>query len=257
MPTRLIREGILESQRVNRLSEEEENFYRRLMSRVDDYGRYEANTSLLRAHLYPLKLDAKNEAKIAELLNATVRARLVFTYLSDGKVFLQLLEFRQQTRSESKYPCPDAKQLKTFVNTPFCPADAKQPLTGVHLVGGVDVVGGVCGVVVVDGAEAAQPTTTTVARKERKPTSVESVISYGASLGVSEEECRRFFEYNLARRWRVPAGEKPDWQALLGRWRECIVEPLSPLGKKRFGGATEPFDPAKPNAHTGGLAVVN
>ncbi len=40
MPNRVIREGILNSQRVNKLTEPAELFYRRLMSVVDDFGRF-------------------------------------------------------------------------------------------------------------------------------------------------------------------------------------------------------------------------
>ncbi len=48
MPNRILREGILTSERVNLLSWEAEVFYRRLMSVVDDYGRFHAHPALLR-----------------------------------------------------------------------------------------------------------------------------------------------------------------------------------------------------------------
>ncbi len=47
MPVRLIRPGILSSLRVNRLTEGQEVFYRRLLSVVDDFGRYDAVPALL------------------------------------------------------------------------------------------------------------------------------------------------------------------------------------------------------------------
>ena len=43
MPNRILRDGILMSPRVNVLSSEAELFYRRLMSVVDDYGRFSAH----------------------------------------------------------------------------------------------------------------------------------------------------------------------------------------------------------------------
>ena len=44
MPNRILRDTILRSERVARLSPTAELFYRRLMSVADDYGRYYANT---------------------------------------------------------------------------------------------------------------------------------------------------------------------------------------------------------------------
>ena len=48
MPNRILREGILTSERIERLDWAEEVFYRRVMSVVDDYGRYYARPALLR-----------------------------------------------------------------------------------------------------------------------------------------------------------------------------------------------------------------
>ena len=49
MPNRILREGILSSERVDALSEGAEILYRRLMSVVDDYGRYFAHPTLIRS----------------------------------------------------------------------------------------------------------------------------------------------------------------------------------------------------------------
>ena len=57
MPNRIIREGILTSDRVEQLDPPAEVFYRRLMSKVDDHGLYDARPSILRASLYPLRID--------------------------------------------------------------------------------------------------------------------------------------------------------------------------------------------------------
>lgn len=118
MPNRILREGILSSERVALLSWQEEVFYRRLMSVVDDYGRYHANPKLLRAALYPLLIDKVSDADIGKWLTNCVTAALVSVYPApDGKRYLQLLDFRQQARADkSKYPAPDGE----------CAADAQQ-----------------------------------------------------------------------------------------------------------------------------------
>lgn len=106
MPNRIIREAIINSLAVNQLSDEEEVFFRRLLSIVDDYGRAEAHPALLRAHLYALKLEAKPESKITAYLRACEQHGLVILYAIEGKAFLQVQKFGQQVRSKSKYPPP-------------------------------------------------------------------------------------------------------------------------------------------------------
>ena len=108
MPNRIIREGILTSERVDSLSSwAAEVFYRRLQNVVDDFGRYYANPSLLRAACYPLKLDKVSNADIEKWLADCAGAALVSTYEADGKRYLVLHDFRQQVRAhESKYPNP-------------------------------------------------------------------------------------------------------------------------------------------------------
>lgn len=106
MPNRILREGILTSERVATLNWQEEVFYRRLMSVVDDFGRYHANPKLLRAACYPLLIDKVSDADIGKWLTSCVTAALVSVYPApDGKRYLQLLDFRQQARADkSKFP---------------------------------------------------------------------------------------------------------------------------------------------------------
>lgn len=112
MPNRILREGILTSERVNKLSWPAEVFYRRLMSAVDDFGRYWAKEELLRAGLYPLLLDRVGNPDIAKWLAECADAGLVRTYTVEGKLYLQLLDFRQQVRAaRSKFPEPSSASL--------------------------------------------------------------------------------------------------------------------------------------------------
>ncbi len=104
MPTRILRDGIITSQRVNRLSERSELFFRRLMSVVDDYGRFYAHQAILRAHCYPLRLDKVSEADAAEMLKECVEVGLIRKY--DKGTYLEIDKFKQRTRSKSKFPDP-------------------------------------------------------------------------------------------------------------------------------------------------------
>jgi hypothetical protein len=139
MPNRIVREGILTSEAVNGLNWAEEVFYRRLLSVVDDFGRYYATPKLLRAACYPLHIDKVSDSDIGKWLSACETAALVRVYpASDGKRYLEVQNFKQQQRAkESKFPSPDERLLST------CIAGAQQTLADAHL--GVFGVGDVFG----------------------------------------------------------------------------------------------------------------
>lgn len=107
MPVRILREGILTSERVDLLSAHAEVFYRRLMSVVDDFGRFSANPKLLRASCFPLRLDTVSDADVTAWLQDCIKAGLVAAYEVNGKHYLELEDFRQQVRAKaSKFPDP-------------------------------------------------------------------------------------------------------------------------------------------------------
>jgi hypothetical protein len=107
MPDRIIRADILTSESVDQLSWPGEIFYRRLMSVADDFGRYEGRPSVLRAALYPLKLDKVSEPDVVKWLSECSKAGLVRKYTVDGKEYIEISKFRQRLRAmKSKYPAP-------------------------------------------------------------------------------------------------------------------------------------------------------
>jgi len=108
MPNRIIRDGILTSKPVNELSEGAELFYRRLMSVVDDFGRFHADLTILRTQVYPLKPDTYPESTVAAFLAECQRAELILVYETGRSRFLEMLNFRQRTRAQgSKFPSSD------------------------------------------------------------------------------------------------------------------------------------------------------
>lgn len=168
MPSRIVREGILTSERVNALSPNAELFYRRLMSVVDDFGRYTANLTLLRASCYPLKLDSVKEDSISKHLAECVGARLIVLYTVADKAFLELQDFRQQVRAkDSKYPAPGDHMQNT------CAADDSHLITGVHLDG------------VVDEDEGGNRAALTLSSPPSDPPFIEITLNTGAGFPVS------------------------------------------------------------------------
>ncbi len=108
MPNRILRDGIIESERVNQLSPGAELFYRRLMSKADDFGRFHANLNLLLAACYPLQLDRVSLTNVREWLTECGESpSLVREYSVDGKNYIEINNFGQRTRSvQSKFPDP-------------------------------------------------------------------------------------------------------------------------------------------------------
>jgi hypothetical protein len=121
----------LASERVERLTWEQEVFYRRLMSKVDDHGLYDARLSILRTSLYPLRVDRVQESEIKLWLEACETARLLQTYEVNGQPYLRMLDTGWDKRSKPKYPFPVENSRLNF------PTDVS-PVVGV-VVGVVDV----------------------------------------------------------------------------------------------------------------------
>jgi hypothetical protein len=115
MPNRIVREGILTSDRVNALSVGAEVFYRRLLSVVDDYGRFDGRIVMLKVSCFPLRVDVVREADCSRWIAECEKAGLIVLYAVDGKRYLEVQDFRQAVRAkQSKYPPPpDATHMRS------------------------------------------------------------------------------------------------------------------------------------------------
>jgi hypothetical protein len=107
MPDRIVRAGILSSEKVCSLSWPAEVFYRRLFSVVDDFGRYDGRLTILRTALYPLQIDKVSDLDVGKWRLETAKAGLVRVYAIDGKEYVEVLNFGQRLRAaKSKWPSP-------------------------------------------------------------------------------------------------------------------------------------------------------
>ncbi len=107
MPDRIVRVGILTSDPVNSLTWAGEVFYRRLFNIADDFGRYDARPTILRAMLYPTKIDRVSDADVSKWLAECAEAGLVSVYQVSAKPFLEIQKFGQKIRAtKSKWPSP-------------------------------------------------------------------------------------------------------------------------------------------------------
>ena len=107
MPQRFLRPGITTSSKWNSLDWFDQSFYIRLLTLVDDAGRYDARPEILRAYCFPLRDDVTRQETAAA--GSRLRAAgLLEIYNVDGKEFLQLTNWQERMRNKSKWPEPTA-----------------------------------------------------------------------------------------------------------------------------------------------------
>jgi hypothetical protein len=117
MPQRLLRPGIRQSKRWSRVGYLEQTLYIRLLTLVDDYGRYEADPELIRSEAFPYGDPSGNAIPVPTIdsgLLSLVRNDLIFLYETDAKRYLQLTRWKERVRSDSKFPDPSNCVLLTF-----------------------------------------------------------------------------------------------------------------------------------------------
>ena len=127
MPSRIVREGIVSSPRVNSLSLGAEVLYRRLMSVADDYGRFFGSIMTIRVSCFPTNPERFREREIEKWLDELLRGEkpLVKTYSCSGLAYLELQDFHQQQRGKSKFPPPP-----WFISQQDREESAKQEISG-------------------------------------------------------------------------------------------------------------------------------
>lgn len=123
MPQRFLRPGITTSDAWNLCSWKAQSLYIRLITLVDDYGRYDGRIAIIHGHCFPLRIDIKPQ-ETAELVSELSKNGLVCLYEIDGKDFLQMLKWHERTRGESKYPKPIEGQILRN-NAESCDPQAK------------------------------------------------------------------------------------------------------------------------------------
>lgn len=109
MPDRMLRERICTSYEVEALSWAEEVLFTRLITKLDDYGRFHGDPAIVRAAVFPLRLDRVSEKDVAAMLESLHRVRLIRVYRAEGKQYLQSPTWGKHQRiraQKSKFPAP-------------------------------------------------------------------------------------------------------------------------------------------------------
>lgn len=229
MPDRILRAGILDSDRIDQLDAASEVFYRRLMSIVDDHGLFDARPSLLRSKCYPVRKSVR-ETDISHWMAACQKAGLIALYTHDGKPFGKMLDTKWKVRSEPKFPLP------TVAN------NCLQPPTNAPVVVVVDVS--------VDGVDASPPAPPPASDSQGKRLAKDWALpddwkawalTERPGLDVATESAK-FADY-----WHAKAGKdarKSDW---LATWRNWVRNARS---------ASNCAQPSAPATNPGGISPV-
>lgn len=106
MPSRILREGLIDSDAIGQVSMGAELLFVRLILLADDFGRYDGRVSVICRRAF-VNRRAYDDAMTAEWLHELADARLVGLYYINGRPYLQILNFKQRTRQKvSKFPDP-------------------------------------------------------------------------------------------------------------------------------------------------------
>jgi hypothetical protein len=112
MPSRYIREGWLDSDRIRALGEPAEVMLLRLILVLDDYATFDGRLSVVQRRCWPAGddepgLPAPTTAEIEKRLQILEAKSLIFRYTVEGKPYIFVPNFQQRTRAKKpKYPLP-------------------------------------------------------------------------------------------------------------------------------------------------------
>lgn len=119
MPNRVLRDGLLTSEKINHCSDSAQMLFVRIMLIVDDYGRFHGIPELIKSACYPF--DSKLLSDVSKLLSELITNDLIMLYEVDNKKYMMIKNFNQRLRQmKIKYPAPtdDSKPLSIVSNPP-------------------------------------------------------------------------------------------------------------------------------------------
>lgn len=131
MPNRIIKESICTSKGLSECSIFAEDLYKRLIVYADDYGRFNADTEIMLARLYPREIQYFTEDDIIEALIELAGIGKIAFYTAQPKkeVYGCLPNWKEHQRvrdSKSKCPDPDDTTVNDWYLRRFISIDMKE-----------------------------------------------------------------------------------------------------------------------------------
>lgn len=217
MPNRIIREGWLESGRIDSLDAPAERFFLRLCLKADDFGRFHAAPQLLKSLLFPLKEDIRN-TDMSRCLAACEKAGLFHCYEVAGKRYLEINNFDQRLRAKvSKFPPWQAHDGQT--------SDMRRLDSEAE-------------------AEAEERRRREVEAEEKKrrkarAQSIEEVQAFCKSEGLPDSDARYFWLKCQENGWKNGGQQILDWKMTIQKWKAGGYLPSQKGGANGHGRRTE------------------
>lgn len=114
MPQRFLKPGITNSERWNSISWSAQSLFIRLLTIVDDYGRYDGRSPVIHGQCFSLynAINPERPVKLQEtdkMLQEIAATHLVDIYVSEGKTVLQITQWTERLREGVKEKWPARK----------------------------------------------------------------------------------------------------------------------------------------------------
>lgn len=199
MPNRILRD-FTASAKIKQISIHAERFFTRLIMKVDDYGVFPANTSLLKASLYPLLLDSIRESDITRWITECAntndangkKSGLILIYEIAGERYIMIQDFKQRLdKAKSKYPLPPLNNDSVEVDNEF-PPETKRNET--------------------------KQKQETKANRGFTPPALPDLVLYMISIGGTEDDGSAMFRYYTSNGWKVGKNKMVNWQTSAETW---------------------------------------
>lgn len=130
MPNRIIKESINESRGLTDCAFVVQDFYKRLITYADDYGRFNADEEIMRARLYPREVDVVSVGDIQEWLIELAGIGKITFYTSTPRkeiygCFPNWGQHQRLRDSKKRLPDPDDTEVNDWYLRRFVPLDMK------------------------------------------------------------------------------------------------------------------------------------
>lgn len=132
MPNRIIKESINESKALGQAPPFVQDLYKRLITYADDYGRFNSDTEIMRARLYPRELDVVTEDDLIDALAELAASDKVRLYVGESErvdgvfgYFPNWSDHQRVRNSRVRWPEPGADKVNDWYLRRFVPIEMK------------------------------------------------------------------------------------------------------------------------------------
>jgi hypothetical protein len=218
MPQRFLKPGITNSDRWNSVSWQAQSLYIRLLTVVDDYGRYDGRTAVIHGACFSVynAIHPECVVKLQEtdkMLQEIAASLLVELYDSQGKRVMQITQWTERLREgvKERWPARNSGELLQL------PADScknnafPSPSPSPSLSSSSSIGGDPPNPEIMEGKE--------IKPGMRIPPDPLDALNYGQKIGLTEDAVNGFMDYHQAAGWRLKSGKMKDWQAALRTWK--------------------------------------